>query len=118
MPLKNREARLAYNRAYKAKLREDPAYRRAESVAYVAWTRTPRGREKHKADAALYRKRYPEKSAARNAVNNAILAGKMQRGRCEVCGQLGQAHHADYSKPLEVRWLCKLHHEEVEHADK
>jgi hypothetical protein len=30
---------------------------------------------------------------------------------CEVCGALPtHAHHDDYSRPLEVRWLCPLHH--------
>ena len=32
---------------------------------------------------------------------------------CEVCGESAQRHHDDYSKPLEVRWLCTRHHGEV-----
>ncbi|MFC3331681.1 hypothetical protein ACFOEM_04310 [Paenalcaligenes hominis] len=33
------------------------------------------------------------------------------RGDCEVCGKSKvDAHHDDYSKPLEVRWLCREHH--------
>jgi ribosomal protein S27AE len=33
---------------------------------------------------------------------------------CEVCGATENvhAHHDDYSKPLEVRWLCSRHHAE------
>ncbi len=32
---------------------------------------------------------------------------------CEVCGSiLTERHHDDYSKPLEIRWLCKIHHED------
>ena len=36
--------------------------------------------------------------------------------QCEVenCLKLGEKHHDDYSKPLEVRWLCKRHHAMVE----
>lgn len=61
----------------------------------------------------LYRKRYPEKAKAHNAVKYAVRVGKLTRGKCEVCGAEGaQAHHDDYSKPLDVRWLCMIHHKE------
>ena len=34
---------------------------------------------------------------------------------CEVCGdEKVEKHHDDYSKPLQVRWLCKQHHREAE----
>ena len=33
---------------------------------------------------------------------------------CEVCEEpLTQRHHDDYSKPLEIRWLCTPHHNDV-----
>ena len=58
-----------------------------------------------------YRTRYPEKRAAHVATGNAIRSGKLVKGPCEVCGSLVvDAHHDDYSKPLEVRWLCRVHH--------
>lgn len=60
-----------------------------------------------------YRGRYPEKYAAHKAVNSAIKCGNLERKPCEVCGKhLAQAHHDDYSKPLDVIWLCSKHHAE------
>lgn len=56
--------------------------------------------------------RYPERKAAVVAVGNAIRDGKLIRQPCEKCGERAQAHHDDYSKPLEVRWLCPSHHRE------
>lgn len=54
-----------------------------------------------------FRQRY----LARSAINNAIKRGRIKRGACEVCGRINaNAHHEDYSKPLEVRWLCGDHH--------
>lgn len=33
---------------------------------------------------------------------------------CDVCNQYpAQAHHSDYSKPLDVKWLCIKHHAET-----
>lgn len=51
------------------------------------------------------------RKAARNAVGQKIRRGQMERGKCEVCGSTDtQAHHEDYGKPFDVRWLCDLHH--------
>lgn len=67
-----------------------------------------------KAKVLLYQRRrrhkYPEKTKARTMVNRAIRRGKIIRQPCEICGQIAQAHHEDYSKPLDVKWLCFEHH--------
>jgi hypothetical protein len=56
------------------------------------------------------------KDQARWRVKSALRSGKLKRQPCEVCGaKNSQAHHDDYSKPLEVRWLCPAHHGK-EHA--
>ncbi len=48
---------------------------------------------------------------ARSYLHVYIKRGKVNRGPCEKCGSTKvQAHHEDYNKPLEVHWLCKLHH--------
>jgi hypothetical protein len=66
-----------------------------------------------KARRSRYRRRYPEKAAACLAVCKAIIAGKLIRpGICSECQQpcKPQGHHADYSRQLEVRWLCGACH--------
>lgn len=53
----------------------------------------------------------PEKHKARMAIINAVRDGKIERRPCEECGAPNaQAHHHDYAKPFEVRWLCPKHH--------
>jgi len=40
--------------------------------------------------------------------------GKLIQQYCIECGnEKSQAHHEDYSKPLEVIWLCRKHHAEL-----
>ncbi len=58
----------------------------------------------------------PEKYKAHTAVGNAIRDGKLKKLSCNVCGNNKvHAHHNDYSKPLEVIWLCSLHHARKHH---
>jgi endogenous inhibitor of DNA gyrase (YacG/DUF329 family) len=66
---------------------------------------------------AKHRAEHPEKVAARWALNRAVRRGDVIRKPCEACGALKvHGHHDDYSKPLEVRWLCRTHHERLHHA--
>lgn len=56
---------------------------------------------------------------ARWAVRAALRSGKLVRQGCEVCGETKtHAHHDDYSKPLEVRWLCVAHHHDHHNKDR
>lgn len=60
-----------------------------------------------------HRTKHPLVVKARVAVNNAIKAGKLQRLPCAICeSKKTEAHHDDYSKPLDVIWLCTKHHAE------
>lgn len=55
--------------------------------------------------------------AARNKVTAAIATGRLVAQPCERCGApKTHAHHEDYSKPLEVVWLCPKHHR-ARHAE-
>ena len=48
------------------------------------------------------------------AVIDALKSGKINKQPCFVCGELKvEAHHADYSAPLAISWLCKQHHLEL-----
>ena len=72
------------------------------------------------ADAAFrYRLRNPEKVNARETVKKALRAGVLHRpGRCGHCGIecKPEASHSDYSRPLDVEWLCRPCHEEKDLA--
>ena len=51
---------------------------------------------------------------ARNKITDAVRRGKLTRKPCEKCGlPNAHAHHNDYSKPLDVIWLCHVHHMEI-----
>ena len=46
-------------------------------------------------------------------VNNQIRSGNLHSMSCEVCGcEKSVAHHDDYNKPLNVRWLFQAHHKQ------
>lgn len=66
----------------------------------------------------LYRQRNPEKYIAHNAVNNALRDGRLIKQPCTYCGSTVrvEGHHSDYSKPLDVTWVCFKCHREEEHG--
>lgn len=66
----------------------------------------------HNAATKRYNAKFPEKAAAHNLVASAIRCGRLHRQPCVVCGAWAEAHHDDYFKPLEVVWLCPVHHKE------
>ena len=68
---------------------------------------------KNKRKRQKYEKANPVKIAAQKELNQAVAGGLVEKKPCEVCHKEGaEAHHDDYSKPLDVRWLCSEHHSE------
>lgn len=61
-----------------------------------------------------WRKKNPEKYRAHCDVNNALRSGKLSKEICRICNDPNtHAHHEDYSKTLDVIWLCPQHHRDV-----
>ena len=64
--------------------------------------------------------RHPVEYRARRIFKKAIETGKIIRQPCEKCGTTEDVHghHDDYSRPLDVRWLCRFHHVEHHNAER
>lgn len=59
-----------------------------------------------------------QRATARAYANVYLRRGKLVKQPCSVCGSPdSQMHHHDYSKPLDVVWLCRLHHIDL-HLDR
>jgi hypothetical protein len=55
---------------------------------------------------------------AHNKVRSAITNGELTPQCCIFCGEVEtEAHHDDYSNPLDVVWVCKKHHTDIHHND-
>lgn len=54
------------------------------------------------------------KANCRAITNMSVKRGKLVKLNCQKCGSIkSETHHFDYSKPLEVNWLCRKHHLEL-----
>lgn len=90
-------------------------YCRACHVSYhKAWRNTPEGNAKFNRAELASKRRYPERERARNAVSRAIRQGLLNPAACVLeggdCSGKIEAHHDDYSRPLDVVWVCRGHH--------
>lgn len=60
-----------------------------------------------------FRRKFPEKALAHDIFRKALARHQITRpDKCSNCGCTctPHGHHDDYSKPLEVRWLCRPCH--------
>ncbi len=56
-------------------------------------------------------KKQLRRSPASDILARAIRLKQIEKKPCEICGKTrAQGHHEDYSKPLDVVWLCIRHH--------
>lgn len=111
----NRAARLDYYQAYDRDRFQNNPERRAAQLESMRKTQARRTVEQERDRVRKYRRENPEKWAAHIATNSALKNGKLTRDPfCELCGAPSEhAHHDDYSKPLDVRWLCVPCHKRV-----
>ena len=78
----------------------------------AAYQKSDKGRPKADAAKREWRNRNPSKAKAMAKISYNIRIGALTRQPCEKCKTTNNvhAHHDDYSKPLDVRWLCAQHH--------
>lgn len=98
-------------------------HRTANHAAVCAYDRERAKTAERKAKVAEYQKNSreanPEKYRARYAVSNAIRDGRLERQPCSACGDAkAEAHHTDYSRPLDVEWLCFTCHRATGHGQR
>jgi hypothetical protein len=94
------------------------AYRQAHprSEYFKEYYATPQGKASVQRAIAASEAKYADRKAARNAVGNALRDGRLVPWPvCAVpdCSDKPVAHHPDYSRPLDVVWLCPPHHMEA-----
>lgn len=109
------------NRRHKVWRKNNP-----EKVREMSRLQRIRYPDKMRASVRKYAKEHPEvsrrgvrkwaeknwnKISAHKKVYYALKVGKLKRKKCH-CGKKAHAHHENYSKPLEVIWLCPIHHKE------
>jgi hypothetical protein len=104
---------------YQQKYLKDPEhlrrYRESTKRSAERISKTVEFRKKKVRLAKIYIKKFPERVNSVKKLLYAVRTGKIIRKCCEVCGsKKTHGHHSDYSKPLDVKWLCPMHHK-LEH---
>jgi hypothetical protein len=105
----------------KACAKSDATSHRGENLERIREYDRKRGNRQPDGYVKGYREKYPAKYKAHNLINNALRDGKLFAEACQACGSKEDvhAHHDDYAKPLNVRWLCAVHHRQwhIEHGE-
>lgn len=109
---KFREERRKYWAEHKGQLNEHRRkYYAKNKIKIKAQKKITRAKRRKQANEDVKRRRREYYGDAHKQVLRAVINGKLIKQSCEVCGCMEtQAHHDDYNKPLEVRWLCDICH--------
>lgn len=109
----NRKKRIDYYRSYDRERNQSPIRFKQRAELIKIRRSTSKGKAKHNEQSRKWREQNKHKRRAYTKVWDAIRDRKLFQQPCEICGKSkANAHHDDYSKPLEVRWLCHKHHME------
>lgn len=104
-------SKLCYNKSI-IKMTPDEI-RERKRLRQINYYKTEKGNKIIRAILKRQNEKNKIKTYARSVLNNNIKQGLLKRGNCEVCNiPDAQAHHDDYSKPLEVKWFCAFHHKQ------
>ena len=93
------------------KYRAIKGYTEKDKATRKIWARANRAKIKLRMETdPLFKLRI----TTRAVTNRYIKSGILIKQPCEVCGVMEkvEAHHDDYTKPMDVRWLCRSHHAE------
>lgn len=99
--------------------RRDVLLHREENIEKIRrYDRERASSPKRRLASFLYLKKYREENPNRDRVYSklarAVKCGVVQKLPCFVCGnELSEAHHPSYDLPLDVVWLCAVHHKEI-----
>lgn len=92
------------------------ACKKCDRIRCQKYRKTKEGKESSKKAHRKEEAKFPEKEMARRKLRHAVASGKIVKPEnCEGCfteTELG-GHHEDYSKPLDVEWLCDRCHKEL-----
>lgn len=113
---KNKERIREYNRRWyqghrDQKLAQQKRWRDSHVEHHAEYDRQWRKKNRARQNELSDRWRKEKTGDATKKVRYRIRKGEIIPQPCEVCGHPhAEAHHDDYNKPLDVRWLCRECH--------
>lgn len=103
-----KSCRLCRNKSQRDYIRKHPEKRKDYTLKWIA-----NNKEKNREIKAKWKAANGTRAKAWAAVEKATKNGDLLKEPCSICHDPNsQAHHEDYSKPLDVIWLCPKHHGE------
>ena len=112
---------IAATKAYrKANKQHYVAYDKARSqrpdrvAARKAYAKTEKGKLSKSLSMRKYVANHPDRHKATTIFSHQLRIGAIKPLPCQFCGsEKTEGHHPDYSRPLDVVWLCIPHHKQV-----